>query len=155
MKKRYIYEVELEENELGGYSASFPELPDAFTYGENLEETVDRAAEVLQLIIAEYLDEGKPLPKPVFRGSQEAFRLAISVDVSPELIERVKCMSVTEAAKALGVTKGRVAHMLDAGILRAIPFGNERLVTIASVNMRKTHPGKPGRPKAIKSLAEA
>lgn len=155
MKERYIYEVELEENELGGYSASFPELPDAFTYGEDLEETVDRAAEVLQLIIAEYLDEGKPLPDPIFRGSQGAFRLAISVDVSPELIERVKCTTVTEAAKALGVTKGRIVHMLDAGILRALPFGNERLVTIASVNMRKTHPGKPGRPKAIKNLVEA
>jgi len=155
MKERYIYEVELEKNEFGGYSASFPELPDAFTYGEDLEETVDRAAEVLQLIIAEYLDEGKPLPNPVFRGSQEKLCLAISVDVSPELIERVKCMTVTEAAKALGVTKGRVAHMLDAGILLALPFGNERLVTIASVNMRKSHPRRPGRPKATKNLVEA
>jgi len=147
MKDRFIYEAELEKNETGGYSVTFPDVDGAFTFGDGLESSVDKAAEVLQLVIAGLLDEGEPLPKPRFRGhSDNAFRVAVSVEVSPEIIERVKCMTVTEAAKELRVTKGRICQMLDAGILQAVPFGNERLVTIASINARKANPGKTGRP---------
>ena len=147
MKNRFMYEAEFEK-ENTGYSVVFPQLPDAFTQGETLEESVDRAAEVLQLILAEYLDEGRKLPKPEYKGySQNVFRVAVSVEVTPEFIECSKCVTAVEAANELGVTKGRVTQMLDTGILQAVPFGNERLVTIASINARKAHPRGAGRPK--------
>ncbi len=50
----------------------------------------------------------------------------------------------------LGLSTGRISHMLDAGVLQAVPFGNERLVTLASINERKANPRKAGRPKKEK-----
>jgi len=88
------------------------------------------------------------LPQPVFKlSTDKVARVAIAVDVSSEFIARTKCVTVTEAAYELGVTRSRVSHMLDAGILQGIPYGNERLVTIASVNARKLTPRGAGRPR--------
>jgi predicted RNase H-like HicB family nuclease len=147
MTNRFLYEAELQPNELGGYSVTFPQLSDAFTYGKDLNEAVLRASEVLELVIAEYLDEGISLPEPVFEGhADDVLRIGISVEVTPDLIARTRCVTTSEAATMLNLSRGRVSHMLDAGILQALPFGNERLVTIASINERKANPRKAGRP---------
>lgn len=148
MKNRFIYEAELKLNEYEGYSVVFPQLPDASTHGRDLAESVERAAEALELIIAEYLDEGKHLPSPTFSGhSEDTLRIAVSVEVTPELIERTKCVTATEAANMLGLSKSRVTHMLDAGILQTVPFGNDRLVTLASIKERLKNPKSAGRPR--------
>ena len=148
MNNRFIYEAELTPNEYGGYSVSFPQLPEAFTFGHDMTESVQRAVEVLELIVAEYLDEGRRLPAPKFAGySDGVLHCAISIEVTPELIERTKCVTAGEAARLLGLTKGRITNMLNAGVLQAVPFGNDRLVTLASINDRIANPGKSGRPR--------
>jgi excisionase family DNA binding protein len=78
--------------------------------------------------------------------------MAVSVEVTPEMIERMKCVTATEAARKLGVSKGRVTHMLNAGVLQAVPFGNDRLVTLASINERIENPRKAGRPRKDPAL---
>jgi antitoxin HicB len=154
MKPRYLYEAEFVQEEDGRYSVEFPQLPDAFTFGNDMAEAMDRAAEVLELIIGEYIDDGKPLPDPIFLGqSNDVLRVAISVTVTPEMIERMKCVSVGEAANMLKITKGRISQMLDANILQGVPFGNERLVTLASINERKKTPKGAGRPKKVPTLS--
>ncbi|MDR1089091.1 MAG: type II toxin-antitoxin system HicB family antitoxin [Coriobacteriales bacterium] len=154
MNRRFVYEAEFIPDEYDGYSVSFPQLPDAFTQGEDLIESVEMAAEVLELIIAEYLDEGKRLPAPMFYGhSDKVLRIAISVEITPEIVARTRCVSATEAAHMLGLSKGRVTHLLDAGILQAIPFGNDRLVTLASINERIRNPKTAGRPRKETAVA--
>ncbi|MEG0503646.1 MAG: helix-turn-helix domain-containing protein, partial [Raoultibacter sp.] len=64
-----------------------------------------------------------------------------------EFIERTKCVTPTEAAEMLGLSKGRISHMLKSGVLQAVRFGDERLVTIASINKRKKASVGAGRPK--------
>jgi predicted RNase H-like HicB family nuclease/predicted XRE-type DNA-binding protein len=145
---RYVYEAEFEESEQGGYTVMFPQLPDAFTQGKDLVDAVDMAAEVLELIIGSYLDEGEALPTPIFNGHSEGMlRIGISVLVTPEMIERMKCVTVAEAASMLKLSRGRISHMMDSGILQAVPFGNERLVTLASINKRIQEPRRAGRPR--------
>ena len=147
-KKRFTYEAELAKDELGGYSVSFPDVAGAYTFGKDLSHSIEMAAEVLQLILAELLDEGKPLPRPRFQSHGDGvLRIAVSVEITPEFIESTKCMTVTEAAEELGITTSRVSQMLNSGILQAVPFGKERLVTIASINDRKENQRKAGRPK--------
>ncbi|MDR3307745.1 MAG: type II toxin-antitoxin system HicB family antitoxin [Coriobacteriales bacterium] len=153
MSTRFIYEAEFKDDS-GGYFVSFPQLPDAFTQGDDFIQATERAAEVLQLVIASSIDTGETLPEPVFKGYCEGtLRTAVSVEVTPDLIERSKCVTVTEAAEMLGVTKGRVAHMLDDGVLQPITFSDTRLVTLASINNRLANPRKAGRPS--KSLTTA
>lgn len=92
-----LYEAEFVLNEHKGYSVTFSQLPEAITFGCDLLEAFDRAAEVLELIIAEYLDEGRPLPPPVFTGySEDVLRSTISVVVTAEIIERSKCVSASD-----------------------------------------------------------
>ncbi|MCL2679900.1 MAG: type II toxin-antitoxin system HicB family antitoxin [Coriobacteriia bacterium] len=149
----YIYQAIITKEE-DGFFAVFENFEEVFAEGNTLDEVVLAAAETLQLTLAEYIDTGLGLPEAVFnpaRGDEE--RMAIAVDVTEGFIERTKCLTVSEAAQRLGVSKGRVSQMLTSGALQAVPFGNERLVTIASVNNRKTNPGQPGRPrKEIREL---
>jgi antitoxin HicB len=147
MSTRFTYEAEF-KNDDDGYFVSYPQLPDAFTQGDNLTQATERAAEVLQLIIASALDAGERLPDPLFKGyDKDTLRTAVSVEVTPDFIERSKCVTVTEAAKMLNLTKGRVAHMLDDGILQTLTYGDTRLVTLASINKRLANPRKAGRPR--------
>ena len=45
-----------------GYSVSFPQIEDAFTFGTTREEAIRRAAEVLKLILSERIEEGTEIP---------------------------------------------------------------------------------------------
>ena len=57
-------------------------------------------------------------------------------------------MSVSEAAKYLGVTRGRVLQLIDAGMLKADMMGSTWAVSEASVKKRKEAAPKAGRPKS-------
>ena len=72
-----------EPNELGGYSVWFPDLPECYTDGDNLDDAVNMAAEALELVIESYIENGRALPEPVLDASApEGVReLLISVDV--------------------------------------------------------------------------
>lgn len=142
----YIYEAKLTEDEDGLY-LTFPDFPGAIADGDDLAEVVEAAAETLKLFVAEYVDNGDPLPEPAYSFAAEPGSVAIAVDVDEDYIQRTKCLTQKEAAEELGVSLGRISHMIDSGILQAVRFGNDRLVTIASVNKRKAAPKKAGRPR--------
>lgn len=143
---RYTYEATLEKEDDGKYYVSFPEF-DESTTGSDINDAVNMAGELLELTIAAYLDDGITLPDPIFRGSCDGLlRIGISVSVTDEMRKRMRCVTQTEASKMLGLSTGRIAHMLNAGVLQAVPYGNERLVTLASINERLAHPRGAGRP---------
>ncbi len=48
----------------GGYSVSFPDLPEAITEGDTLAEATARAAEVLKLTLDGRRAEGMEIPAP-------------------------------------------------------------------------------------------
>lgn len=48
----------------GGYAVLFPDLPEAFTQGDTLDEGLDMARDVLAITLEEYAKERKPLPEP-------------------------------------------------------------------------------------------
>lgn len=51
--------------EEGGYLVDFPDFEGgAFTEGQTLEEALSNAAEVLNLVLEEKLETGKPIPTP-------------------------------------------------------------------------------------------
>lgn len=82
-------------------------------------------------------------------NSDKVLRICVSVEVTPELRERIKCVAASEAARMLGLSKQRVSGMLNDGVLHAVPLGNKRLVTLASNNKRKENPRGAGRPKKV------
>ena len=69
---RYMYPAIFTENELDGYSVQFVDFENGYTCGDDMEDAVAMAAEVLWLLIDDYLQLDKPLPKRRTRSSTKA-----------------------------------------------------------------------------------
>ena len=143
---RYVYDAVIERDE-DGYAVSFPQFPEAVTFGATREEASRRAAEVLVLALAERIEEGGEIP------SQESVAevLSVGVEVTGDDIDKSKCLTIDQAAQELGVSAGRVSQLASSGKLTAVTFGKRRMVTIASVNERKANPPLPSRPRKVKT----
>ena len=61
--------------------------------------------------------------------------LVVSVDTS---LADVPAMSSAEAARALGLSRQRVAQLCDAGLLESWRVGATRMVSVAAVEARKS-----------------
>ncbi len=143
---RYVYDAIIERDE-DGYAVSFPQFPEAITFGETREEAARRAAEVLVLVLAERIEEGGEIP-----GQERVAEvLSINVDVTGNDIDKSKCLTIDQAARELGVSAGRVSQLASSGKLQAVTFGKKRMVTIASVNERKANPPASNRPRKAKT----
>ena len=58
------YPAIFEEQKEGGYCVSFPDLPEAISEGDTLDEAMFNAAEVLTLTLDGRLEEGMEIPVP-------------------------------------------------------------------------------------------
>jgi len=56
------YTILIHKAEEGGYWAEVPALPDCFTQGETIEETIYNAKEAIELHIESLKEEGQPVP---------------------------------------------------------------------------------------------
>ena len=140
----FTYEAIIEQDK-DGYAVSYPQFPDAVTFGATREEALQRAAQVLVLTIAEYIEDGCELPAQ----QRVAEVLAVNVQITGTDIDKSKCYTIEQAAEMLGVTTGRVSQLANTGKLQAVTFGKKRMVTIASVNKRKANPPSPHRPRKL------
>ena len=61
---KYVYPVIFEEAEEGGYNVSVPDIPGTFTCGDDMAESLEMAEDAMEMMLADYEDEGKPVPQP-------------------------------------------------------------------------------------------
>lgn len=61
---KYVYPVIFEDAEEGGYVVTVPDIPCCFTQGEDMADAIFMAEDVIAMMLAEYEDEGKPVPTP-------------------------------------------------------------------------------------------
>lgn len=149
LQKRFMYEAIIESGSDGGFFVCYPELPDAFTQGASLKEALNNAAEVLELIIAEQLDEGLVPPEPQFNHEVDgkAIRAIVSVVLTEESIRDSSSVTSSEAAQLLGVGKSRVAQLAASGQLESYGEGSARRITLRSINRRLEEARTAGRPR--------
>ena len=154
--QRYVYQIVLEPAQEGGYCVYVPDLDGCATYGDDFFDAIKMASEALELYVASLLDEGIEVPQPTNRPCPEGCE---SVFVSFETDETVgtKVMSAAEAARRLGVSRGRVSRLLRAGILEGRNDWGNIFVTEESVERRLASNPKPGRPrkKAVPAASTA
>lgn len=60
---KYYFAVFMPE-QTGGYSIWFPDLPEANTQGDDLQEGMEMAADALAITAEEYAKARRPLPEP-------------------------------------------------------------------------------------------
>ena len=144
--QRYVYQVVLEPAQEGGYCVYVPDLEGCATYGDDFFDALKMASEALELYVASLLDEGIDVPRPTNRPCPEGCE---SVFVSFETDETIgtKVMSAAEAARRLGVSRGRVSRLLRAGMLEGRNDWGNIFVTEESVERRLASNPKPGRPR--------
>ena len=62
------YPVHLEPDDNGTILVSFPDFPDAHTFGTDRADALAHAADALATIVEAYRTDGRPIPAPSSRG---------------------------------------------------------------------------------------
>ena len=61
---RYAYPFVMESQAEGGFTVTFPDVPEAITEGDTAEEARERAEDALVTALSFYTDDARPLPAP-------------------------------------------------------------------------------------------
>ncbi len=105
----------LEENGKGFY-VRFPDVPEALTGGDDLDDTLAQAADCLAEAIAGRIRRGDNIPEPS-RSKRGQRLIGVPLYLAPKLAlylaMREHGMRNTELAKRLGVSETVVRPMLD------------------------------------------
>ncbi len=62
MQQIKTYRIVLKKEPEGGYTVTVPALPRCITYGEDVEEAISMAEEVIELYIEELQSRGEEIP---------------------------------------------------------------------------------------------
>lgn len=106
------------------------------TFGDDLSDAVASAADWLSMFVDDYLMKGAELPEMSFGNEPRHGGRVIAVAVSRELGD-IPAMTAADAARELGVTRGRITQLCDEGKLESWKDGARRMVSRASVESRK------------------
>jgi antitoxin HicB len=112
---RYAYPYELIPQAEGGYTVTFPDVPEAITQGETEEEAAMMAEDALVTALSFYTDRGERLPSPSPpRGGRLAF-LPPLVAAKLALHDAMLAAGVSNVALArrLGIDEKTVRRLRD------------------------------------------
>lgn len=100
----------------GGFVVTFPDIPEAITQGENIDDAMIHAADALESALDFYFEEGRrvPMPSRPKRG-QRVVELPASVSAKVLLLNEMIRQKVrpAELARRLRVTPQEVTRLID------------------------------------------
>ena len=99
----FEYPVRVQKQREGGYVVLFPDIPEAMTQGETVEDALAHAVDALETALSLYIDARMPLPTP----SQHVRRRT----VRPSALECAKLALYCEMM-AQGIRKSELARRL-------------------------------------------
>lgn len=148
---KFVYQAIMSPEEDGGYSVEFPDLPGCFTDGDDYMDAVGMAADAAKTYVASLMLHGDTVPEANRHDAPEGCEsVYVFFETDKSYIVRGEVVSAAQAARDLGVSAGRVTHMIDAGLLDGYRSGRRTFVTKESVNRRKSDPRGAGRPSRAK-----
>lgn len=131
-----------------GYGVEVPDLPGCFTHGDTFEEALCMAGDAMKTYVASLLLDGKKPPRFIQHDCPANARCVdIYFEVDEDYIVEGEVVSASQAARELGVSRGRITQMLDAGILDGFRRMRNTYVTVDSIRARKETAPKAGRPR--------
>jgi antitoxin HicB len=100
----------------GGFIVTFPDIPEAITQGDNIDNAMHHAANALESALDFYFEEGRrvPMPSRPKRG-QRVVELPASVSAKVLLLNEMIAQKVRPAtlARRLRVTPQEVTRLID------------------------------------------
>ena len=104
------------EPEAGGFSVSFPDVPEALTCGDCRTEALEKAEDALAVALSFYVDGRRdiPVPSDVVAG-QELVAIPSVVAAKLALYTAMRRQGVTQVdlGRRLGKSQSAVARLLD------------------------------------------
>jgi antitoxin HicB len=110
------YPVTLERDSDGSILVSFPDVPEAHTFGADADEAMLRAVDALETALAAYVEDGKDLPAPRRpRRGQHAVRPSALVALKLGIYQAMRDEGIRKAelARRLGWHLPQVDRLLD------------------------------------------
>ena len=98
------------------FLVTFPDIPEAITQGNGVEDALRHAADVLESAIDWYIEEGKPIPAPSKpKRGQRVVELPASYTAKILLLNEMALQKVrpAELARRLNVSPQEVNRLLD------------------------------------------
>jgi antitoxin HicB len=113
----YRYPVRMLPDDNGTVLVTFPDVPEAITFGENEQDALTRAAEALEAALSIYIDRNADIPK----ASQPKAKVSLVIGLPAltnakiSLYAAMRRAGVTRAelARQLGWQKSQVGRLLD------------------------------------------
>lgn len=106
----------IRESSGGGFHVQFPDLPEALTSGDDLDDTRVQAADCLAEAMAGRIRRGDDIPLPS-KAKRGQYLIGLPLYLAPKLAlylgMRELGMRNTELARRLGVSETVVRRMLD------------------------------------------
>jgi antitoxin HicB len=110
------YPVSLEQDSNGTVLVSFPDIPEAHTYGADTGDALARAAEALETALALYMDFRRDIPSPSRlkrRGRTVALPALAEAKIFLYQAMREEGIAKTELAHRLGWHMPQIDRLLD------------------------------------------
>jgi len=109
------YPVILTEEKEGGFSASFPDIPEAFACGETREDTLEDALDALVTAFEFYFEDEQAIPLPSSTTSDDYVEVPANTWLKVLLLNSMVEQSVkrSELARRINVKKQNIKYMLD------------------------------------------
>lgn len=111
-----MYPVKLERDTNGTLLVTFPDVPEAITYGADEPDALLRAVDALETALMGYIGEKRPIPRPSrIRRKKRAVQLPALSGAKLELYEAMRAGKVRKAelARRLNVHMPQVDRLLD------------------------------------------
>lgn len=140
-----IYKEEFEIFQSEGWYVALACNLGGGTQGSTYEETLDMCVDFVRVNIEHALADGSDLPKSILGNKPQNGGKIVVVAVETSL-EVIPSMSNADAARRLGVSTARVAQLCNTKQLLSWKVGNQRRISIESVEARLKSGPQPGRP---------
>lgn len=112
---RYAYPYDLTLQPEGGFTVTFPDIPEAITQGENEEEAAAMAEGALVTALSFYTDNAEPLPHPSPARGRRLARVPplVAAKLALHGAMLAACLSNVALARRLGVDEKIVRRLRD------------------------------------------
>jgi antitoxin HicB len=103
-------------HESDGYTVTFPDIPEAITCGDTLEEALKNASDALESALDFYFEDNRPVPSPSApKRGQHLIDLPASVSAKVILFNEMLSQKVRpiELARRLSIPRQNVNRLLD------------------------------------------
>jgi antitoxin HicB len=115
MNNQFSYPVKLTKQKEGGYLVQFPDLPEAITQGETIEDALNEATDCLEEAIAHRIAKKLEIPAPSQRKKCKYVVLPTTFAVKTALYVamREKKLNNTSLAKKLDCDEKEIRRLVD------------------------------------------